>query len=64
MAILRKRVFEENVRDYIGSDAEINAEILDTLDDGQRQKRNLACLIMISQLFHQMCEFKAETRFS
>ena len=36
---IRKRVFEENVRDYIGSDTEIDTEILNTLDDEQRQKQ-------------------------
>jgi hypothetical protein len=36
---LRQRVFEENVRDFIGLDSEVNAEILGTLSDPEKQKR-------------------------
>jgi AIPR protein len=36
---LRQRIFEENVRDFIGLEGEVNAEIADTLKDGLKQKR-------------------------
>lgn len=36
---LRQRVFEENVRDFIGLDAEINSEMSETLKDRVKQKR-------------------------
>jgi len=36
---LRQRIFEENVRDFIGLESEVNAEIADTLKDGLKQKR-------------------------
>jgi hypothetical protein len=36
---LRQRIFEENVRDFIGSEGEVNAEMADTLKDGLKQKR-------------------------
>lgn len=36
---LRQRVFEENVRDFIGLDGEINSEMSDTLKDSVKQKR-------------------------
>ncbi|HXW72376.1 MAG TPA: AIPR family protein [Methylocella sp.] len=36
---LRQRIFEENVRDFIGLQGEVNAEIADTLKDGLKQKR-------------------------
>jgi hypothetical protein len=36
---LRKKIFEENVRDYIGLDEEVNAEIGQTLSDPNKQKR-------------------------
>jgi len=36
---LRQRVFEENVRDFIGLDAEINSEMSETLQDKVKQKR-------------------------
>lgn len=36
---LRQRIFEENVRDYIGSDNEVNSEIVDCISDPARQKR-------------------------
>ncbi|AWK85003.1 AIPR family protein [Azospirillum thermophilum] len=36
---LQKRIFEQNVRDYIGADAEVNAEILETLSHADKQKR-------------------------
>jgi AIPR protein len=36
---LRQRIFEENVRDYIGSDAEVNSEIVQSIADPVRQKR-------------------------
>jgi hypothetical protein len=36
---LRQRIFEENVRDFIGSDSEINAEISSTLEDSIKQNR-------------------------
>lgn len=36
---LRKSIFEENVRDFIGGDAEVNSEISETLEDGLKQKR-------------------------
>lgn len=36
---LRQRIFEENVRDFIGLDSEVNAEILGTLSDPEKQKR-------------------------
>ena len=31
---LRQRIFEENVRDFIGLEGEVNAEIADTLKEG------------------------------
>ncbi|MDO9608646.1 MAG: AIPR family protein [Brevundimonas sp.] len=36
---LRQRIFEENVRDFIGLDGEINSEISETLRDVDKQKR-------------------------
>jgi hypothetical protein len=36
---LRQRIFEENVRDFIGSESQVNSEIADTLKDGLKQKR-------------------------
>lgn len=36
---LRQRIFEENVRDFIGVDGEINSEISETLQDSDKQKR-------------------------
>ena len=36
---LRPRIFDENVRDYIGADNDVNQEIAATLGDEQRQKR-------------------------
>lgn len=36
---LRQRVFEENVRDFIGLDGEINSEMSDNLRDKIKQKR-------------------------
>jgi hypothetical protein len=36
---LRQRIFEENVRDFIGLSGEVNAEIADTLKDALKQKR-------------------------
>jgi hypothetical protein len=35
----RKKLFEENVRDFLGIDAEINAEIASTLKENNRKKR-------------------------
>lgn len=35
----RQRIFEENVRDFIGMDGEVNKEIIDTLKDSLKQKR-------------------------
>jgi hypothetical protein len=36
---LRQRIFEENVRDFIGIDNEVNSEIANTIKDSDRQKR-------------------------
>jgi hypothetical protein len=36
---LRQRIFEENVRDFIGLDGEINSEMSETLHDVDKQKR-------------------------
>lgn len=36
---LRQRIFDENVRDYIGDDAEVNQEITQTILDTEKQKR-------------------------
>lgn len=36
---LRQRIFEENVRDFIGLDGEINSEMSETLRDIDKQKR-------------------------
>jgi hypothetical protein len=36
---LRQRIFEDNVRDFIGFDGDINAEMAATLKDGLKQKR-------------------------
>jgi hypothetical protein len=36
---LRKKIFEENVRDYIGIDEEVNSEISETLNDANKQMR-------------------------
>ena len=36
---LRQRIFEENVRDFIGLEGGVNVEIADTLKDHQKQKR-------------------------
>lgn len=36
---LRQRIFEENVRDFIGSQGEINSEMAETLQDNVKQKR-------------------------
>ncbi|MFP2872596.1 AIPR family protein [Acetobacter tropicalis] len=36
---LRQSVFDQNVRDFLGSDAEINSEISSTLDDKSKQVR-------------------------
>jgi hypothetical protein len=36
---LRQRIFEENVRDFIGLDGEINSEMSETLRDPDKQKR-------------------------
>ena len=36
---LRQRIFEENVRDFIGLEGEVNAEMAETLKDGLKQKR-------------------------
>lgn len=36
---LRQRIFEENVRDFIGLDGEINSEMAETLQDRDKQKR-------------------------
>jgi hypothetical protein len=36
---LRQRIYDENVRDYIGSDNEVNIEIADTIIDQEKQKR-------------------------
>lgn len=36
---LRQRIFEDNVRDFIGFDGDINAEMASTLKDGIKQKR-------------------------
>ena len=35
---IRKSIFEENVRDFVGLDNEINKEISDTLRDSEKQK--------------------------
>lgn len=36
---VRKKLFEENVRDFLGVDAEVNTEIAETLSDGARKPR-------------------------
>lgn len=36
---LRQRIFDENVRDFIGSHSEINVEMAETLQDNLKQKR-------------------------
>lgn len=36
---LRQRIFDENVRDFIGIDSDVNAEMGTTLQDAPRQKR-------------------------
>ncbi|MGR3715144.1 MAG: AIPR family protein [Thermohalobaculum sp.] len=36
---LRQRIFDDNVRDFIGFDAEVNKEIQDTIVDPEKQKR-------------------------
>lgn len=36
---LRQRIFEENVRDFIGSDIDVNAEMAATINDSLKQKR-------------------------
>ncbi|WP_367086026.1 AIPR family protein [Pseudomonas sp. HOU2] len=36
---LRQRIFDDNVRDFIGVDGEVNTEISDTLKDSIKQKR-------------------------
>jgi hypothetical protein len=36
---LRQRIFEENVRDFIGVDGEVNQEMAETISDGIKQKR-------------------------
>lgn len=36
---LRQRIFEENVRDFIGTHGEINSEMAETLKDALKQKR-------------------------
>ncbi|HMN15872.1 MAG TPA: AIPR family protein, partial [Bellilinea sp.] len=36
---LRQRIFDENVRDYIGGDNEVNSEIAATISDPEKQKR-------------------------
>ena len=36
---LRTNIFDENVRAYIGSDNDVNAEIIETIEDADRQKR-------------------------
>jgi hypothetical protein len=36
---LRQRIFEANVRDFIGLDGDVNAEMADTLKDALKQKR-------------------------
>ncbi|SCC22530.1 MULTISPECIES: AIPR family protein [unclassified Gordonia (in: high G+C Gram-positive bacteria)] len=36
---LRQRIFDENVRDFIGVDSDVNAEMGTTLNDEPRQKR-------------------------
>ena len=36
---LRQRIFEENVRDFIGIESEINSEMAETLQDPVKQKR-------------------------
>ncbi|HYI85440.1 MAG TPA: AIPR family protein [Acetobacteraceae bacterium] len=35
----RKKLFEENVRDFLGVDADVNSEISRTLDDGEKKSR-------------------------
>ncbi len=36
---LRQQIFEENVRDFLGSESDVNQEMADTLRDGTKQKR-------------------------
>lgn len=36
---VRKKLFEENVRDFLGTDAEVNSEISDTLADRDKSER-------------------------
>ncbi|MPR12025.1 AIPR family protein [Microvirga tunisiensis] len=36
---LRQRIFEENVRDFIGSDGGVNKEMAETISDDTKQKR-------------------------
>lgn len=36
---LRQNIFDENVRDYIGADNEVNKEIAETIVDPEKQKR-------------------------
>src|SRR5690606_19754952 len=36
---LRQRIFEDNVRDFLGSESEVNKEMTDTLHDENKQKR-------------------------
>jgi hypothetical protein len=36
---LRKKLFEENVRDFLGVDADVNSEIATTLEDSQKKSR-------------------------
>ncbi len=36
---VRKKLFEENVRDFLGADAEVNSEISDTLADKDKSER-------------------------
>lgn len=36
---LRQRIFDENVRDYIGADNEVNQEIASTIVDHEKQRR-------------------------
>ncbi|WP_374015566.1 AIPR family protein [Phaeobacter sp. A36a-5a] len=36
---LRQNIFDENVRDYIGSDNDVNSEIAETICDPEKQKR-------------------------
>lgn len=35
----RKKLFEENVRDFLGVDADVNSEIAETLDDSNKKSR-------------------------